>query len=143
MSPVLKILIGFAAALLAGWISHGPLGRGEVLVDRLEAEVRAAVAKAELPSVQVRLGRDPLTRTALLSGQANDLQREGMGGARGVNDYVREVEGISALRWADAPSGGTRIIPLILETLSVTTLAYLLGLALGWLLWGRRREGFL
>ena len=30
-----KVLIGFVAALAAGWISHGPLGRGEAFIGSL------------------------------------------------------------------------------------------------------------
>ena len=138
----MKIVAGLLIALLAGWIWHGPLGNGERLIAGLEAQAKEAVAKAELPGVQVRLSRDPLARVAMLSGDANDIQREGMGGANGVNDYVREVEGISALRWTDQAEDGTRLIPLLAETLALVAIAYMLGLALGWLLWGRRREGF-
>lgn len=104
MSPALKFLIGLAAVLLMGWIYHGPLGNGEKLIDRLEAEARAAVAKGEVPGVEVRLGRDPLSRTATLSGPANDYQREGMGQFPGLNDRVLEVEGISGVEWANPPA---------------------------------------
>jgi hypothetical protein len=34
MPKLVKFLIGLAAALAAGWISHGPLGRGEQFIDR-------------------------------------------------------------------------------------------------------------
>jgi hypothetical protein len=35
------------------------------------------------------------------------------------------------------------VIPLLLETLTLAAFAYLVGLGLGWFLWGRRRsEGF-
>jgi hypothetical protein len=138
-----KLLIGFALALLAAWLSHGPLGRGEATVDRIEGDARAAVAKAELPGIGVRLDRSPLTRRATLSGPANDLQREGLGGQKGISDYVREVEGIGTVRWADEPGSDGRVTPLLLETLFLAAIAYLIGLGLGWLLWGRRRrEGY-
>lgn len=139
----MKILIGLVVALLAGWIWHGPLGNGERLIDRLEAEAREGVARAELPGIAVRLSRDPLARAARLSGPANDLQREGLGSQKGVSDYVRDVDGISSVRWTDEPESTRRIIPLLLETIFLAALAYLIGLGLGWLLWGRRRrEGF-
>jgi hypothetical protein len=143
MPPVLKATIGLLLALAAAWIWHGPLGHGERLIDRLEAEAKAQVAKAELPGISVSLSRDPLARVATLSGAANDLQREGLGSQKGVSDYARDVDGISRVRWADEPAGGRRITPLLLETLALAALAYLVGLGLGWLLWGRRRrEGF-
>jgi hypothetical protein len=143
MPPVLKATIGLLLALAAAWISHAPLGKGERLIDRLEGEARQEVAKADLPGIKVSLSRDPLARAARLSGPANDLQREGLGSQKGVSDYVRDVEGISSVRWADEPKAERRITPLLLETLTLAALAYLIGLGLGWLLWGRRRrEGF-
>ncbi len=111
MSPVLKFLIGLAAVMLMGWVYHGPLGNGEALIGRLEAQARAAVAEGEVPGVEVRLQRDPLARVATLSGPANDFQREGMGQFPGINDRVRAIEGISRMEWANQPvaaAGGNR-----------------------------------
>ncbi len=142
MPPVLKATIGLLLALAAAWLWHAPLGYGERLIDRLEAEARREVAKAELPGIKVNLSRRPLARAATLSGPANDLQREGLGSQKGVADYARNVEGISGVRWADEPGSGRRVMPLLLETLALAALAYLIGLGLGWLLWGRRRERF-
>ena len=143
MPRAVKLLIGLAAALAAGWIAHGPLGGGKRLIDGLERQARAAVAQAELPGIAVRLDRDPLGRNATLSGAANDLQREGLGSQKGLSDLVRDVEGIGTVRWADEPQRERRALPLLAETLILAALAYLLGLGLGWFLWGRRRrEGF-
>lgn len=142
MPPVLKATLGLLIALAAAWIWHGPLGHGERLIGRLEAQARQEVAKAELPGMRVNLSRSPLARVATLSGPANDLQREGLGSQKGVADYARDVDGISGVRWADEPDAGRRIMPLLLETLALAALAYLIGLGLGWLLWGRRRERF-
>lgn len=103
MSPAVKFLIGLVAVLLMGWVYHGPLGNGGALVGRLEAQARAEVAKSEVPGVEVRLGRDPLSRFATLSGPANDFQREGMGQFPGLNDRIRAIEGISGLEWANPP----------------------------------------
>jgi hypothetical protein len=143
MPTAVKLLIGLALALLAAWVSHGPLGRGEALIDRIEGGARAAVATSEVPGITVRLDRSPLTRRATLSGPANDLQREGLGSQKGISDYVRGVDGVSAIHWADEPKPNRRIMPLLLETMVLAALAYLIGLGLGWLFWGRRRrEGF-
>jgi hypothetical protein len=138
MSNSVKCLIGLAAALLAGWLWHGPLGYGARFVGGLEAEARTAVAAAELPGIDVRLQREPLSRAATLSGPANDLQREGLGSQKGVSDYVREVDGVSGVRWADEPAGAG--LPLVAETLIFNALAFFLGLALGRLFLGRRRR---
>lgn len=143
MPPVLKATLGLVLALVAAWVWHAPLGHGQRLIDRLELEARSEVARTELPGIAVSLSRHPLARAATLSGPANDLQREGLGSQKGLSDYVRDVEGISQVRWADEPGGGRRVMPLLVETLALAALAYLLGLGLGWLLWGRpRREGF-
>ena len=144
MSPSLKILIGLAASLAAGWIHHGPLGQGEALIDRLEGQARQAVAATELPNIEVRLSRRPLARVATLSGPADPFQREGQGSLKGLNDVVGEIEGISGVDWADTPQAQDRVIPLLGETLAFVAIAYLVGLGLGWLLFGRKRkEGYL
>lgn len=143
MSATVKFLIGLVAVLVLGWLYHGPLGNGEKLVGRLESQAKAVVARAEVPGVSVSLPRDTLARTAILSGPANDLQREGLGSQKGLNDLVGEIEGISGVRWSDERDGA-RVMPLLLETLAALVLAYLVGLALAWLLFGRKkRESFL
>lgn len=143
MPTAVKLLIGLVLALAAAAISHGPLGRGERLIDGLESQARAGVAQAELPGIVVRLDRHPLARNATLSGPANDLQREGLGSQKGLGDLVRDVEGIGTVRWADEPARQRLALPLLAETTILATLSYLIGLGLGWLLWGRRRrEGF-
>jgi hypothetical protein len=139
MGNVVKVLIGLAAALATGWVWHGPLGQGPALVADLEARARLAIAQAELPGIDVRLARGPLSRAAVLSGPANDLQREGLGSQKGVSDYVREVEGIAGVRWADEPSA-RRGLPLLAETLILNALAFLVGFGLGRLFLGRRRR---
>ena len=97
------MLIGFVAALLAGWISHGPLGRGEAFINSLEAQSVAALRAAELPEIQVRMKRDPLRRVAMLSGPANDFQREGQGLYPGINDRIEAIPGITSIEWITPP----------------------------------------
>ena len=112
----MKILAGLVLALLIGWIWHGPLGNGERLVAGLESQARASIAKADLPGIAVDLSREPLARVATLSGPANDLQREGLGSQKGVSDHVRDVEGISDVRWAGrVPAGAVaaRAAPVV------------------------------
>jgi hypothetical protein len=143
MSAIVKFLIGLAAVLLMGWVSHGPLGNGERLLSALETQARAAIAESEVPGVEIRMARDPLARVATLSGPANDFQREGMGQFPGINDRVKAIEGISGLRWADAApakDGGANGMPLLLESLMALLLAYLVGTGLAWLLLGRTKK---
>ena len=102
MSPLQKFLIGLAAALVTGWISHGPLGRGEAFIDGLEANAADVVRRAELPTVVVRFPRNPLSRKAVLSGTADEFQREGQGLFPGINDRIRDMPGVSGIEWNEA-----------------------------------------
>ncbi|MGQ0558986.1 MAG: hypothetical protein ACT4OE_05285 [Sphingosinicella sp.] len=103
MGAPLKLLVGLVATLIAAWISHGPLGRGETYVADLEARATAAVRESELPGVTVRIQREPMMwRQAILSGPANDFQREGMGLLPGLNDRVLAVAGVASLRWEES-----------------------------------------
>ena len=101
MPTAVKFLIGLAAAFVAGWVSHGPLGQGEAFVERMEAQAKAVVRDSQLPGVEVRLARDPLSREAILTGAANDFQREGMGLLPGINDRIRDVPGVASVRWEE------------------------------------------
>ncbi|MEA3035164.1 MAG: hypothetical protein QOH04_923 [Sphingomonadales bacterium] len=143
MPRLLKVLIGLTAMLLMGWIWHGPAGRGEAYVARLEAGARAAIAPIGIPGVEVRLPRDPLRRTAILSGTADDVQREGLGSEMGLSDYVRAVPGIAGVHWADQP-GGPGGLPLLAETLLQLLFAYALGFGIGAIFFARpKRQSFL
>lgn len=98
-----KFLIGLAAALIVGWIAHGPLGRGEAFVNQLETGAQAAVADAAIPGVTVGMQRSPLARKAVLSGPADQFQREGQGSLPGLNQRVLNVPGISRIEWSNTP----------------------------------------
>src|SRR3546814_11003123 len=108
MSRTVKFLIGLAAALLTGWIYHGPLGHGGALVNGLEAQARAAVARTEVPGISVSLGHDPLSRTATLSGPADSLQREGQGDLPGLTELVADLPGLARVHWAHAHPHNTQ-----------------------------------
>ena len=104
MSPWLKVLIGLAVALAAGWLSHGPLGRGTVFIDRLEAHAKVRVRFDPVPGVDVRFGRNPLSREAVFTGYANDFQCYGQGSYLGLNGRILEIPGVSGVRWEDPRS---------------------------------------
>ena len=99
MPKAAKFLIGLAAALLAAWIGHGPLGQGEAFVDGLEARAKAEIHKVEMDQVHVRFERDPLRREAILSGSADRFQREGLGQFPGLNGRIAAIPGVSGVRW--------------------------------------------
>ena len=138
MSRWTRLSIGLAAALAAGWIAHGPAGMGAAYVDRVEARAQAVLREAAIPGVAVHLGREPLSRTAFLSGPANRFQREGMGLLPGLDARVGGVAGVGGISW-DTRGG----VPLLAETLFLAFLAYLIGVGLGWVFFRPRRVGFL
>jgi hypothetical protein len=134
--------IGLAVALLAAWLYHGPYGGGERFISALEQRAQLRLRFAELPGISVRMQREPLARVALLSGEANDFQRQGMGSFPGIDDRMLTIPGMAAIRWNDEPGG--RALPLLAETMLLAALAWSIGLAIGWLLFGRKkRESFL
>lgn len=107
-----KLLIGLAASLLAGWIYHGPAGGGERFIDALEARARLRVSPevTSLPGISVHMQRHPLARIAILSGEANDFQKEGLERPYfpGINDRIRTIPGIAGLRWEETDCCGER-----------------------------------
>jgi hypothetical protein len=135
-----KLLVGLIAVLLLAWLHHGPLGNGERFIDGVEARAGKVVADTNVPGVQVRMTRDPLSRAAMLSGPADSFQRNGMGSFKGLTARVSDVPGVATVRWADEPGSGGFALPLLVETMLLAVLAYLVGLALAWLFF-RDREG--
>lgn len=140
----MKFLIGLAAILVMGFLWHGPLGNGARFAGAIQAEAQRQVAETGLTEIKVTLGREPLSRRATLSGNADPFQREGMGSQPGLADIVRAIDGVSGVQWDDDPrTQGGFVLPLLAELLILLTLSYLVGLGLAWLFWGRpRREGF-
>jgi hypothetical protein len=106
MSKRLKFLIGVAAALVAGWISHGPLGRGEDFLEQLDSALEAAVPEFNVTGLGAVMQRDPLARTALLSGPADCFQRRGLGSLPGIDARVRAIHGIARVEWTNPPPEG-------------------------------------
>jgi len=141
MSPVVKFLIGLVVALAAGWVSHGPLGRGAAYLDGLEARAGSMVRYAAIPGVAVHMKRDPLSRTAILSGPANDFQRQGIGSMIGLNGRIGSIPGVAGVQWTDEAQRFA--MPLLAETLLLVAFAYLVGVGLGWVFFRPRRESFL
>lgn len=114
MPKYAKFLIGLALALGAGWLAHGPLGRGEAFVDRLDSDLQLVINNVEVPGVTGTVQRQPLARTAIFSGPANCFQRGGdrsFGGDRdgtlpGLDQRAMTVPGMGRVVWTEAPPGG-------------------------------------
>ena len=104
MSRMPKFLIGLAATLTVALAAYWPLGMGAAFIDRLEAGANVMVARADVAGVTVTMQRAPLARKALLTGPANQFQREGMGSLPGINQRVLAVPGMGRVEWTNPPS---------------------------------------
>jgi hypothetical protein len=142
MSAAVKFVIGLAASILLAWLYLGPLGHGQSYIGTVEARAAKVVADAEIPGVEVRLVRDPPERTAILSGPADQFQRNGEGRLKGLTELVDEVDGVARVHWADEPGPHERGLPLLVESLIPVVLAYLLGVFFGWVAAVRKRGDF-
>jgi len=103
MSRIAKFLFGLAVALVVALVAYWPLGMGVAFVDRLEAGANTMVARADVPGVTVAMQRSPLARKALLTGPANQFQREGMGSLPGIDQRVLAVPGMGRVEWTNPP----------------------------------------
>jgi hypothetical protein len=96
MKRGLIFALGAAATLACGALWHGPLGAGERVAVHAEKIARATLDYYELPAVNARLERAPLSRRMILSGPADAFQR---------SELVRimgQVPGVNEVRWDPA-----------------------------------------
>ena len=87
---------GVAATLAFAALWHGPLGAGDRLAARADKIARKTLVHYELSTVSARVARDPLSRTIILSGPADDFQRSELMRIMG------QVPGINAVAWDPA-----------------------------------------
>jgi hypothetical protein len=109
---------------------HGPGGAGERFTTSVETSARSELQRFEMLGVRAALARAPLSRRMELAGAADDFQRA---------ELVRIMSaqpGVSTAAWR---RGGGFSLPLVAEALLLSTIAYLLGLLLAYLLELRRR----
>lgn len=106
MSRRTILLIGLAACIGFSALWHGPLGAGDRLARISETSARRTLDHYELPLIQAKMQRGPLSRRLILSGPADDFQR---------SELVRILDktpGVLDVRWdpASLPQEG-RIAP--------------------------------
>ena len=90
------ILIGIAATIAETALWHGPMGAGDRMAARAETIARRTLDYYELPMIQAQMQRSPLTRRLILSGPADDFQREEL--VRILDD----IPGVLEVRWDPA-----------------------------------------
>lgn len=96
MSRRTIFLLGLAAVIGFTALWHGPLGAGDRLASQAEASARRTLDHYEMPMIQARMQRGPLSRRLVLSGPADDFQR---------SELVRILDttpGVLEVRWDPA-----------------------------------------
>jgi hypothetical protein len=129
------IAIGIAATVAEALLWHGPLGGAERFARNAEAAARATLHSYEMDQIEVRIERGPMKRRLVLSGTADDFQRE---------EIVRimiVLPGIGGARWSDPPQYQTMSWqpPMWLEAIGIALVGFGLGLVLAYLIELRRR----
>jgi hypothetical protein len=122
------LAIGVAVAFVLAALWHGPLGGAGRFESAVQHDIRKTLVHYEMTQVTAHLHHGPLTRRVMLSGPADDFQRQGL------VEFMDELPGVSGATWN--ANGG---IPLILEALGVALLGFLFGLLLAYLAELRRR----
>lgn len=96
MSRRTILLFGLAATVGFTALWHGPLGAGDRLAAHVEGEARRTLDYYEMPMIQAKLQRGPLSRRLVLSGPADDFQR---------SELIRILDGtpgVLEVRWDPA-----------------------------------------
>jgi hypothetical protein len=120
---------GAVVAIALALIWHGPLGGAGRFEALVEKSIRQTLVHYEMTQVTAHLHHGPLTRRVMLSGPADDFQRQGL------VEFMDKVPGVSDSSWS-ADGGG---IPLLVEAAGVALLGFLFGLLLAYLAELRRR----
>jgi hypothetical protein len=123
------LAVGIVTSVVLAAFWHGPLGAADRFAGSVERQVRQTLVYFEIPEVNARLHRAPLTRRVLLSGPADDFQRSEL------VRVVDEIPGVASSSWS-ADGGG---VPLLLEGAAGSFLGFLLGLLVAYLVELRRR----
>lgn len=128
---VVAVVAGTTVVLALGALWHGPVGTGERLASSIERQSRYVLNDWEMAQVQAQVERAPITRTLVLTGPADDFQR---------NELVRimnGVPGVANVRWANMKP--RLALPLLVEAELAALVCFSLGLLLSYLLELRRR----
>lgn len=89
-------MIGITATLGVTALYHGPMGKADEFAGAVERAARAELDRQEMVQIDAKLERGPLRRTLVLSGPADDFQREEL------PKIMAKVPGVEAVRWDPA-----------------------------------------
>lgn len=128
----MTLLAGIAAMLALGALWHAPAGAAGRFASAIETGSRQTLDAFEMVQVRSQLERNPLTRTLVLSGPADDFQRSEL--VRILN----ELPGVGQVRWSNSRPGW--ILPLLAEAELAALVSFAVGLLLAYLVELRRRS---
>jgi len=129
---IIAFVAGAAAAIALTALWHGPLGAGDRLATTLQTNVRNLLVAFEVPQFRSEVERNPIRRTILLSGPADDFQRQL------TVQVLNDTPGVAAARWTGTSGGSS--LPVLAEVTLASLVAFGLGLLLSYLLELRRRS---
>jgi len=128
----LTLIGGAAAILLAGWVWHGPVGAGQRFTTETERFTRKVLVAFEMAPIKAVVAQNPLKRSLILSGRADDFQR------KELIRILKEVPGVGEVHWTDQQADFA--LPLLLEVELAGLCSFGVGLLLAYLLELRRRS---
>jgi len=128
---VLTLAVAGGSILLVSWVWHGPAGVGDRFVSTVERQTRQVLVDYEMEPVQAAVVRNPIKRSVVLSGPADDFQRSEL--VRILN----YVPGVAEVHWTE--TRGAFALPLLAEVELAALISFGLGLLLAYLLELRRR----
>lgn len=123
-----RLALGVAVSVILVALWHGPLGGAARFQRKVEHNIQQMLVDYEMTQVTAHLHQHPLSRRVMLSGPADDFQRQGL------IDYLDQIAGVESATWSN--HGG---MPLIAEGMIVSLLGFLFGLLLAYLVELRRR----
>ena len=123
-----RLGLGVALSLILAALWHGPLGGADRFQTKVERDIQQMLVHYEMTQVTAHLHQHPLSRRVMLSGPADDFQRQGL------IDYLDQISGVESATWSNR--GG---MPLIVEAMIVSLVGFLFGLLLAYLVELRRR----
>ena len=123
-----RLALGLAVSFVLAALWHGPLGGADRFQRKVEQDIQQMLVQYEMTQVTAHLHQNPLSRRVMLSGPADDFQRQGL------IDYLDQIPGVESATWSQR--GG---MPLIAEAMIVSLLGFLFGLLLAYLVELRRR----
>lgn len=125
------LALGVAATLAATFLWHGPGGAAERFAATADRTMRTTLDHYEMPGVDARLRRGPLTRHLRFAGPADDFQRGE------IIRIGRDVPGVADAYWAGRPA--PRALPLFAEAMLLALACFAIGVVLAYVAALRRR----